>query len=690
MKKILLAAFFYLFFTGAVWAKETNVLIINQIRGDEVCCQAGSLDLLNEIRDKKLINELSFGWALRYDVLIDKEYLKSLRDLGEFGLLLEVTPNLAKASDVVYKGKEDGSDWYYGKNAFLIGYTPSERKKLIDTLFTSFKSEFGFYPVFTVSWMIDSWSLSYINKTYNVRLHEITKEQYETDSYTLYGGIFNAPYYPNKLHPLLPGFGEDKLNLIIVRQTVSDLLQNYGSSKAYFTSQPNDYLENPASTDITYFKNLLENSITQESEFNFIMLGFENSLPWDKYANEYLKQLDFVLNLQKQQRIKVKAPTDIFFDFTENNQENKPFYLTQGFDSKNEKGVLWYFGSTYRARVILKENRLIITDLRNYSIIEDPYLNTPAKLNYAYQVIPYLFDASSQYRLSKTRESELKKMGINLGSTLSDFLTDPFGLIVGEGSFILDKKPQSIKIVFVGIKKGAVEFLPEDIRIDRSLKPKVNDPKAVDLNEIKSNNQLEVYKLNKHFDFFIKNTGGNLQSGYIGQNGAVALFGITNLKDKFIFNPLDLNDISGIIPIIQPDNSTVPVSAQTSIYYWNNRQAVAGRNPVRLFVLPLNYLGRPAKVEKIELTFSDNRNLKVDYPSDYAYKITPWFIDIWADKEAKTIMNLEVNGVNVIKDTRIEFVSDCSEKLVKCLTSWKQAIKYVLLKLTEYKLRFIQ
>ncbi|EKE15071.1 MAG: hypothetical protein ACD_12C00162G0001, partial [uncultured bacterium] len=190
MKKILLTCLFLFLFPKQILAKEADFLIINQIRGGETCCQSGSLDLFQQIKNKKEINNLPFGWALRYDALSDSKYSESLDKNGELGLLLEITPNLASKSGVLYKGKPDGSDWYFAKNAFLIGYTQEERKKIIDTLFAEFKNKFGDYPHFTVAWMIDAWSLSYINNVYGVKLHELTKEQYETDSYTLDGGIF--------------------------------------------------------------------------------------------------------------------------------------------------------------------------------------------------------------------------------------------------------------------------------------------------------------------------------------------------------------------------------------------------------------------------------------------------------------------------------------------------------------------
>jgi len=146
--------------------------------------------------------------------------------------------------------------------------------------------------------MIDSWSLNYVRDQYGVRVHELTKEQYETDSYTLYGGIFNLPYFASRNHLLLPATTAD--GMMIMRQTVSDIDRNYGSSKAHFTSQPNDYLENPDKTDFSYFENLLNMAENQNENSKFALLGLENSLSMQTYQEEFITQLQFISEKQAQ------------------------------------------------------------------------------------------------------------------------------------------------------------------------------------------------------------------------------------------------------------------------------------------------------------------------------------------------------------------------------------------------------
>lgn len=680
--------FLFVFFTKSVSGKEATFVIINQVRGKESCCHPGNLDLLKGIKNNSQLSNLSLAWALRYDALQDKDTLANLADLGEFGLLLEVTPKLAAESGVAYKGREDGSDWYFAKNAFLIGYTQEERKKIIDTLFESFKKEFGYYPAFTVSWMIDAWSLSYINKTYNVKLHEITREQYETDSYTLYGGIFNAPYYPSKDHPLIPGYSQNKLDMLIVRQTISDLIQNYGSQKAYFTSQPNDYFASPDKLNFSYFNGLLDNTIDQSSGYNFGLLGFENSFSWEKYGSEYIKQLELINQYQKEGKIKLQKPSDYYFEFVKNYRENKPFYLKKFFSPNSEFGVLWYFGKNYRARVIIKNKKIILDDLRNYSAITDPYKDNPATSDYAYWIIPYLIDGSQQYSLSTAQEKIIKKKDLLYGNTLSDIFSDPFGIILGEGDFVINEDTETVEIRFTGNKGGSVKFNPENINFDQSLNIYFNWQNKITLKDLFLENKEQIFSFNKFFDVLIKNSKDNLDLGWLAGSKFVPLFEIKNQGSEFILSPKkQIADLELLTPIFQPDKAHLPINSQKSIFYWNNKKAIVERNPVRLFILPLNTLGRPTQISKIEVNSPDKDKLKIIFPEDYSYRVSPWFIDIFSDHPLETTLSIAIDNTEIVKDVKIEFIADCRKKIGVCLTSAPQTLKYISAILNEQFLK---
>ena len=134
----------------AVFAAGMPVIIIHQIRGQERCCQPGTRDMLVTINTHPDFQKLPLAWALRYDALMDQNMMQEVTRLPTIqspGILVEVTPQLASDSGVLYKGDRDGSNWNSPRNAYLIGYSIPERQKLIDTVFQAFFKHFFTIPL---------------------------------------------------------------------------------------------------------------------------------------------------------------------------------------------------------------------------------------------------------------------------------------------------------------------------------------------------------------------------------------------------------------------------------------------------------------------------------------------------------------------------------------------------------------
>ncbi|MBI2611265.1 hypothetical protein HYW54_00775 [Candidatus Gottesmanbacteria bacterium] len=620
LKKIGLFIILLFIFAKPALSKEPTFLIINQVRGDESCCQNGSTDILKTISKDKEIQTLPTAWALRFDAL-NERYISPIKD-DELGLLLEITPSLASASGVDYKGFPDGSNWNSAKNTFLIGYTIEERKKLIDTLFTKYKNIFGTYPEFTVAWMIDAWSLNYIHDIYGVNLHELTKEQYETDSYTLYGGMFNLPYYPSKNHPLLPGYDEDKLDIIIVRQTISDILKNYGSSKAYFTSQPNDYLSNPKA-EKNYFEKLVKEIVKQNDGFGLI--GFENSFSWDDYGKEYMRQLNYLKDLREKEKIAILPISKFIEIFQFQNSQNPSRTL-------ENNSVFWYFSKTYRARVIKKEDHWILDDLRIYANLNDPYKENPARLDFAYWIVPYILD-NSQFNF-----------GISLDKTNID---------------------------------TKVHFGPHSITIAKSRNPSfTNGMLFADL--LKKRKKVTL-SFPRHPKLFLNPTSGYIEMGWDINGNEIPFLQILDKKDSFELIPgiKNQNLLSNLDFLFQPDKSPLEMDPKKTIVYWNNTKAIAGRNPIRIFILPRNKFSRATQVEKVDIKGNGLSFQNFSYPTDYSYRISPWFIDISSDKSINTEIYISLDGKILAKNIPIFFAPDCQYNIKSCLLNPANLLSYI-------------
>lgn len=671
--KLLVSLFLFFVFKPVVYAQKTPVILVNQLRGQETCCQPGNSDLWDKVTSGDKFKNLPIGWALRYDAI--SAFPQKRPSDGEFGLLLEVTPQLAGDSGVLYRGLSDGTDWYKAKNVFLIGYNTFERKKIIDTLFAAFKKRFGYYPSFTSGWMVDAWSLSYLSNKYSVVFHELTKEQYEIDSYTLYGGVFNAAYYPSKKHPLIAARANDKMNIVMARQGISDLIYNYGSPKTVYTSQPNDYLsDSHDKKDISYFKELVTDTVNQNSGASLGVIGFENSFDWKKFGDEYLKQLEYLLEISDLGQIDFYTPTDFAVKFQKEHSQNPSFYLIKDFKEGQEIGVLWYFGENYRARLMLKGGRVILDDLRNTYPLNDPYGENPAASDYAYWIIPYLFDGSQQYQLSPDEKKVLQNKGL-VGNTVSDVYTSPFGIVLGQGTFELIKMKDSIEIIF---KEGqTVKLLPNQIAFGGSSGNfRFNKPVDIDFESLFSHNEL-MYGFDRHFNFSMKRKNSKMNLGWQRDNSFMDLFSLEKTESGFSLKASKENDISFLDPIFQPDRSNLPVDPGKSVFYWNNRSAVAGRNPLRLFILPLNTIGRPTQVKEVRFDSEKKELLNIFYPADYSFRVSPWFADITSDVPVKTSLSITVDGAVIAKNIPVEFITDCRKSVMTCLGNQRELLGYI-------------
>ncbi len=394
-KRIFLSLFFFLFlFVSTTFAKEKpHVVFINQVRGEE-CCSVGSLGNLQiQVAAFEKYQIPSF-FALRYDALTNKNYIDYLKketdkfpNIINIGLLIEVTPQLAKDSGVQYHDTVD--HWFEAQNVFTIGYRKEDRKKIIDRLLKTFKIKFGQYPKLTSAWLIDTDSLNYLYQKYGVVAHQITREQWGIDSYTLYGGPPHYPYPASQNWAFIPDFSQEN-PILMLRQTVTDPLYNYGEIKKSFTSQPNDYIN--SGLDFNYFQELINQALFDQKTTGFALLGLENSNEL-KYQEEYLRQIEYINELKKEVTFpNLKELSDFWF------RQRTTYY--QGKDLINNSSIQAEFITTpdHRIRQIKSNGKTYTTDYRYFDTgLTDPYNDYVAK-KYGFWIVPFAVDYSHFYK----------------------------------------------------------------------------------------------------------------------------------------------------------------------------------------------------------------------------------------------------------------------------------------------------
>lgn len=712
-----------------------RIVIINQVRGGE-CCEPGSLATLQSFIAALKQRQLSATFTVRYDALKDEQFVTELKKLPtsqlvnkpinqpsyELGLFLEITPTLANESGVEYKGS--AANWYQAQYAYLIGYEPNDRKKIIDRIFGTFKQQFGYYPTTTTAWMIDTDSLNYVKEKYGSAVHQITREQWGTDSYTLSGGPVHYPYLADKSWAFLPmnqpasqpsNEATDQLttkSTLIVRQTISDPLRNYGDATSAFTSQPNDYLIDRKTTD--YFKKLLLQSLDQPAnQYGFALIGLENSMR-EEVNTEFQNQLEFVENLTKE-RAHLRVQTAAQF-----NEEYRQKWQSQAITSITGKDLIgdsshqtiWINTPQYRARILRKDNTVAMTDFRLYqpnneattqsinessrqlttqpvnqetdqptnSLLSDPY-NQIVAHTHGYWVTPFVIDGSRFYQLNQTQPlSPLQRMKEAVKASVlpeytyreqvvlpsqNELTTQPMSLQLPEittGTLSLERvSEEELRMHYSTVNNEPVTltFSPTDMRLNSArLRPQV---------------QLQTFsELTPFLKLQQSKTTQTIQ--WVSQEN----MSVMELKvdcptdDECQLTPhlsgqLNWNALrKQFYPFLFPDLSLQQFSAQSSVVYAHNRVAIAGQNPIRLVFLPRDENGYPVKrPEQIELNSSPELS-EVLIQNQHGQLGTS-YIDLIENRAGKYQVTLTADG-QPLTTTTVLFIPDCKTQLKRCLT----------------------
>ncbi len=295
-----------LFLPKVALAESLNnnyVTVINPVRGSEFWDDKVITPSQAVITEQSTVKQLSVPatWLFRYDALIDPAITQNftqVNNLSENGLLLEVTPDLTKAANVPYHTSQY---WHDAGSVFLTGYSPDDRKKLIDESFKKFHDVFGSYPKSVGAWWIDSDSLSYMQDKYGISSSLEVADQYSTDNYQIWGQFWGTPYYPARGDALRPAqTTSEKLPIVMMQWATRDPVNGYGNGvmESTYSLQANDYLDyHNLTTD--YFGKLVDLYMTQKfNQFNQISVGLENSYTGSKYQGEYRQQLQSLLQKQ--------------------------------------------------------------------------------------------------------------------------------------------------------------------------------------------------------------------------------------------------------------------------------------------------------------------------------------------------------------------------------------------------------
>ncbi|HEX7017479.1 MAG TPA: hypothetical protein VF209_01050 [Patescibacteria group bacterium] len=646
-------SFFALISAGAAaQSPDLNfTVIINQVRGDS-CCSPGSIEHFAFQLAELKKNNFPATFALRYDVLTDQKYLDLAKSNQQFeyAAFLEIIPALATEAGVKYDGSAEF--WYEAQDAYLIGYTQEERAKLIDAYMEKFREVFGEYPTTTVAWMIDSWSLRYLKEKYGVQVHELTREQYGTDSYALYGGPPHYPYWPTNEWALIPSADVNPQMPLIVRQTITDPVHNYGDTTNSYTSQPNDYLER-AGANLDYFKHLFYQAHTQQNDYTFALIGLENSMA-PEYQAEFGRQLAEVKKWQERAPLTHRVTTAHEFAIWLSQQPQSWPRVYHGQDQElGEHSQAWWITTpTYRARLRLDNQELYISDLRIYHpSFTDPYYDYAAR-NLGWWIVPFVLDGSRFFHQDPAPEfTDLARD--NLTDRKEEHLT-PTRLKHAENFDEITLKLEDNRLTIYEGSNTYAFFDPEKLLFIGESKKYLTDNSL--LNKVIVNNAWE-YQNQPLWGF---------QGIFRQPQGEYAFF--TGDADSLAEQRQEH------YPLLFPELVDRPINPNHTHVYNNNQYAIAGRNPVRLVLFPRDQYNFPTQIT-YDPTVSTTDEIDAITIKRQHGNNGMIFMDFENTDPTATTAEIKLDGFSTT--IPIYFAPNCKQKIFYCLTHPRQSWWYV-------------
>ena len=605
-----------------------DVFIILQVRGDEECCQPGETENLIYQLEQLQQYDLPASFLFRYDALQNEEMVTAFLAAKEknpkltAGLWVEVTPRLASASGVTYHGVAE--NWSKAENSLLVGYTPDERKLLLNTLITQFHQVMPSETLLVGGgWGIDTASLNYL-ESLGVRIWQTVREQWGVDSYTVNGSVINNPYFPSYNWYLVPS--NQIRSLIVIKHTISDPYHNYGDSTSSYTSQPNDF-EHANLTVADYFAPLLDQALNPaDGERGWATIGLETSMARE-YQEQFGQQLALVADELKQQPdSRAVGVSEALLRFS---QPDELAQITLAHDLlKNERPLMafWVETATYRLRFRLTEKGVILDDVRVYDENYEDYYNENVAEGGFHGVIPAVY----------AEELALKSI-YRGGDKYLNFYT-----------VVSDVEPQT-GVVFPAAEATTVQV-------------ETRDGKRVLTYQTLTGEQVEFSFEQKQWQSTVvgENIGESLDLG-----GIVTQTQIATDEGGMIFTYESKAEQlrmaqNAYRSLLFPEVKAGEPAVNQSFFDWRNPYTMAGLLPARLVLYPLDENSYPVAPSNLSLVVEPEVTVTIGKQQDEYL-----FIDFASETTQKVTVKTYF-GEQLANEQNIYFVADCATDWQKC------------------------
>lgn len=386
--------------------KTTIVNIYNFIRMSHVEPSIFIPDDFETVRNQiTLIRQYGFPatYALKYDALMEPRYQELLKSYtgeeDEISAWWEITEPLCRKAGVAFRGGVQSEEYDERVNsAYSIGYTPEERRKLVDAYMDDFYHVFGYYPGTIGSWVLDTVTIAHAAKEYGILGSAICRDQMGTDGFTLWGGYPNGIYYPSRSNENLPGSTpEGQLPVPMFRLLGPDPIYNFEQDvrpglHGVYTLEPS-WLIGRSPEWISWFFGCL----TQEDTLGagYAHVGQENNFLWENIKPGLEPQLKKLRELQEEAEIRIEtmAESAAWFGRTYRLTPPMSFQASRDWDQERNLSAQWYACANYRLGFLGEQGHLRIRDFFLYrQEYPSRYLNAPMdNAKSTFDALPVLF-----------------------------------------------------------------------------------------------------------------------------------------------------------------------------------------------------------------------------------------------------------------------------------------------------------
>jgi hypothetical protein len=351
-------------------------------------CTRHQIELLKRL-------DLPATWALQYDALINPRYQKLLKEqLGtndEIAAWWEIPQPLAEKAGVKWRGEHSWDPRAHV--GFSPGYTPAERRRLVDVYMADFKAIFGHYPRTAGSWYLDEVTLAYMAKQYGLVASCNCRDQIGTDFYTLWGGYWGPAYYPSRLNAYMPAqTRRGQIPVPVFRMLGSDPIYQHGTTPGLVTLEPVYNSDGGGGGDPKWVDWFMDNLIRQPSlAFAYAQAGQENSFTWAPMQKGLAYQFPRFAQLAKAGQIRVETLEQSGRWF------QKKFSLTPATaivaldDWKGEgRKTVWYDSRFYRLNLLWEKDAFFIRDLHcfNENVVSPTHDTRLEHTSLVYETLP--------------------------------------------------------------------------------------------------------------------------------------------------------------------------------------------------------------------------------------------------------------------------------------------------------------